>query len=71
MFKLYKKITDQFKNNYVRMKKKYVRYKKNIHLTTVNSRYKRRNGPQIYVCYIVKYVISSDFFMVKYVIDFE
>ena len=39
-------------------------------LYTVNSRYNRRNRPQIYVCYIVKYVISNEFYMVKYVINF-
>ena len=30
-------------------------------LYTVNSRYNRRNAPEIYVCYIVKYVLSSEF----------
>ena len=38
---------------------------------TVNSRYSRRNDSQIYVCYVVKYVISSEFYMVKYMINFE
>ena len=38
---------------------------------TVNSRYIRENEPQIYVCYIVKNAISSEFYMVKYVINFE
>ena len=59
------------KNKSLRLISSYIFSKTYREFYIANSRYNRRNGPQIYVCYIVKYIISSEFYMVKHVINFE